>query len=111
MRVLFDEGVPKDLRRSLIGHECSSVIRLGWQSVKNGTLLTQAERAGFQVLVTFDGNMEAEQNMRNRKIALLVLRPRAQGNAALRELAGMALIALAEIAPGEIRVVRHDDPE
>ena len=103
--------MPKELRKDLVGHECSSVIRLGWQSTKNGALLTRAERAGFEVLITFDGNMKAEQNMTNRKISILILRPREQGTEPLRELAGRTLIALPELQPGEIRVVRHDDPD
>lgn len=111
MRLLFDEGVPKVLGRDLIGHEWSTVRKLRWEGTKNGALLARAEKAGFDVLVADDGNMTAEQNMRRRKIAILVLRPREQGKAPLRELAGKVLLALAEIKPGEIRIVRHDDPD
>lgn len=111
MRLILDEGVPQRLRRDLVGHECSSVIRLGWESTKNGALLSRAERAGFETLITLDGNMAGEQNMSGRKIAILVLRPREQGYASLQDLAGKILLALPSITPGEIQFVRHDDPD
>lgn len=76
MRLLFDEGTPIRLARELTGHEWNSVKHLHWEGTKNGALLSRAERAGFDVLVTTDGNMGGEQNMRNRRIAILVLRPR-----------------------------------
>ena len=82
---------------------------LVWAGTVNGALLSRAERAGIQALLTTDGNMESEQNMEGRQIAILVLRARQQGKKPLRELAGKILLALAEIAPGEIRIVRHDD--
>ena len=36
-------------------------------------LLVEAERAGFEVLVTADKNMRYQQNLKGRKIALVVL--------------------------------------
>ena len=71
-RLLFDEGVSTILRHDLTRHECNSVKRLGWYGTVNGTLLSRAEQAGFEALLTTDGNMAAEQNMSGRKIAVLV---------------------------------------
>lgn len=39
----------------------------------NGDLLTEAERAGFALLVTTDKNIRYQQNLADRKIAILVL--------------------------------------
>jgi hypothetical protein len=39
----------------------------------NGVLLAQAEAAGFQVLVTTDKNIRYQQNLADRKIAIVVL--------------------------------------
>ncbi len=111
MRLLVDEGMPRELGKDLLSHEWSNVRRLRWEGTKNGALLSRAEKSGFDVLVTLDSNMGPEQNMTRRKIAILVLKPRKQGVESIRELAGKALLALAEIVPGEIRVVRHDAPD
>jgi hypothetical protein len=39
----------------------------------NGELLTAAESAGFEVLVTTDKNIRYQQNLAGRRIAIVVL--------------------------------------
>jgi hypothetical protein len=41
--------------------------------LKNGDLLTAAEKAGFEVLLTSDKNIRYQQNLGGRKIAIVVL--------------------------------------
>ncbi|HUY95434.1 MAG TPA: hypothetical protein VMU71_09050 [Terracidiphilus sp.] len=41
--------------------------------MSNGQLLDAAEKAGFQVLITTDSNIRYQQNLANRRIALVVL--------------------------------------
>src|SRR4051812_11365436 len=50
VRVLFDQGTPKPLRRSLQGHTIETAFERGWSTLENGELLAQAERAGFDAL-------------------------------------------------------------
>ena len=45
----------------------------GWEELENGELLTVAEAAGFEVLVTTDRNLRYQQNLTGRKIAVVVL--------------------------------------
>ena len=45
----------------------------GWARLTNGDLLSAAESAGFDVLLTADNNMRYQQNLAGRRIALLVL--------------------------------------
>jgi hypothetical protein len=73
MRVLFDQGTPVPLRKHLGSHEVSTAYELGWGSLENGVLLQQAESHGFEVLVTTDQNLKYQQNLVNRKIAVVVL--------------------------------------
>lgn len=40
-----------------MGHLVDTAKEKGWQELKNGDLLTAAERDGFQVMVTGDKNL------------------------------------------------------
>jgi hypothetical protein len=74
MLVLFDNGTPRTLARYLIGHHTVTEARArGWDKLGNGELLTAAEAAGFEVLVTTDRNLRYQQNLAERKIAFVVL--------------------------------------
>ena len=41
--------------------------------MENGDLLTAAEEAGYQLLITTDQNLQYQQNLADRQIAILVL--------------------------------------
>ena len=73
MRILFDNGTPNPLARSLIGHDVAFARQVGWHELKNGDLLRQAEEAGYELLLTSDKNMRYQQNLSKRKIAIVVL--------------------------------------
>lgn len=73
MRVLFDQATPLPIRSHLTQHEVRTVAQEGWSTLKNGELLAAAEAAGFDVLLTTDKNLRYQQNLSQRKIAIVVL--------------------------------------
>jgi hypothetical protein len=73
MRILFDHGTPAPLQSFLTGHTVRPAKAHGWDTFTNGDLLTAAEAAGFDVLVTTDKNMRYQQNRTGRKIAIVVI--------------------------------------
>ncbi len=73
MKVLFDQNVPRNLADYLTAHEVTRSIELGWDTLKNGELPEVAQEVGFEVLVTCDRNLGYQQNLRNRKLAIVVL--------------------------------------
>lgn len=74
MRILFDKNVPVGVRRFLTHHEVQTFVETGWPiQLENGDLLKDAEAAGFEVMVTSDQNMSYQQNLKGRKLALVVL--------------------------------------
>jgi hypothetical protein len=73
VKILFDTNTPAPLARFLLGHEVARTGDLGWQSLENGILLSAAEKGGFDVLVTCDQNIPLQQNLVNRKIAVVIL--------------------------------------
>jgi len=73
MRVLFDNGTPRGVASALVGHLVEEARMHGWDTLRNGELLDAAEAAGFEVFVTTDRNIRYQQNLTNRKIAIVVL--------------------------------------
>src|SRR5208337_3374727 len=72
MLILFDHVTPSGIARFLPGHTVTRAKDRGWDALTNGNLLTEAERAGFDVLLS-DKNMRHQQNLRGRRIAVVVL--------------------------------------
>jgi hypothetical protein len=64
---------PHSLRLLLTGHDVRTVDYRGWKSLTNGALLQAAEDTGFDVVLTADKNMPHQQNIRDRKLAVLIL--------------------------------------
>ena len=102
MRILLDECVDQRLRYSLADHECQTAQHAGFAGLKNGALLTAAEAAGFEVLITTDQKMPDQQNMRGRRIALLVFCASTNRLQDLLRLIPEALAALDTIQPGRV---------
>lgn len=73
MLVLFDQGTPLPIAGFLLEHTVKTASQLGWATLTNGELLRVAEEAGFQVLLTTDQNLPYQQNLKIRKIAIVVL--------------------------------------
>jgi hypothetical protein len=99
MRILFDQGTPAPLREYLLGHDIALAYAQGWSTLQNGELLSAAEAAGFEVLVTTDKNLRYQQNLTHRKIAVVVLSatswPRVQ------KVAHQIALALTSIKPND----------
>jgi hypothetical protein len=50
-----------------------TAAEMGWSRLVNGDLLAEAEEYGFDVMITADQNLEYQQNLKGRKLALVVL--------------------------------------
>jgi len=73
MKVLFDNGTPNPIARSLADHKVTFARRIGWHELGNGELIRQAEEVGYDVLLSTDKNIQYQQNLTERRIALVVL--------------------------------------
>lgn len=72
MKILFDQGTPRPLRRYLTGHDVKTSAEMGWSNLDNGSLLKAAE-SSFDILVTTDKNLRYQQNLAGRRLAIIVL--------------------------------------
>ena len=61
------------LRRHLPRHDVVTAAEMDWSQLTNGELLAAATEAGFEVLVTTDQNLRYQQNLKDRRIAVVVL--------------------------------------
>jgi uncharacterized protein DUF5615 len=98
VKILFDQNVPRNPARHLVGHQVTRSAELGWEELKNGALLKMAEENGFDLMITADRNLAYRQNLKDRKLAILVL---PTGNRPILEPQYPAIVAAAEsLMPG-----------
>ena len=103
MKILFDQGTPVPLRAALIGHTIETAYERGWSTLSNGDLLTAAEDASFDVLITTDQNLPGEQTLSGRRLAVVVL-PTTDWRQ-IREHTGDVVAELKSVQRGQHRTV------
>jgi hypothetical protein len=109
MLVLFDQGTPVRIRDSLANHSVRTAREQGWSTLLNGELLRQAEKAGFEVLLTTDKNLVYQQNLSARRIAIVAL-GRARWSLIRRMLDRIAA-AVDAAKPGTYTLIDIEDEE
>jgi hypothetical protein len=77
---------------------------MGWAGVKNGALLTLAEKE-FDVFITVDRNLSYQQHLIKYDIAVLVLRAKTNQLEDLRPLVSSILTSLGRIKPKQLIVL------
>lgn len=73
MLILFDHGAPRGLARAFSNQTVVTAQSQGWDRLTNGGLLKAAEEAGVDLLLTTDQRIRYQQNLKGRKIAIVVL--------------------------------------
>lgn len=76
MRLLLDENLPKRLKLDFPEHEVYTVRDKGWNGAKNGELLKLLIEHQFDALLTFDKNLQHQQNFSKYSITVFVLSAR-----------------------------------
>lgn len=101
MKILLDECVDRRLATEISGHEVKTVPQMGWAGIKNGELLTLAEKQ-FEAFVTVDRNLSFQQNLTRYNIAVVILRARSNRLRDLRPLAPELLACLTSAKRREV---------
>ena len=106
MKILIDECLPAALKETLaaLGHECETVRRAGYGAKKNGELLSLAE-GRWDVLLTSDRRIKYQQNMKGRRVSIVVLRAKSNRMKDLLPLMPFCNEALNSVSPGQIMEV------
>ena len=102
VKVLLDENVPLALRGFLTSHEVATVQQLGWSGISNGELVQRADGA-FDVLILADKNLRYQQNLAQRRLALVELPTNRWP--ALQAIAARIAAAVESAAPGTYTIL------
>jgi len=78
MNVLLDHCLPRQLAELLVEHRVRTTGDMNWEQVLNGELLRFAADQ-FDVFVTIDKNLSAQQNKGALPLCVVVLDPRNTG--------------------------------
>jgi hypothetical protein len=73
MRLLLDENLPKRLKLDFTDHEIFTVRDMQWNGIKNGELLQLLIDNSFDALLTYDKNLQHQQNFLKYTITVFVL--------------------------------------
>ena len=108
MRVLVDNCVNRRFTRLIIGHDVKHARELGWADLSNGDLISRADQAEYDVLVTTDKNLRFQQSLAGRRVSVITLAPRLTSYDQLSPLAQPLLQALETLQPGSFLVIETD---
>ena len=102
MRILIDECLDERFRHHVPEHECKTTRYAGLAGMENGKLLSAAEAAKFDVFITVDRGIEYQQNLRDRKIAIIILCAKSNRLKDLLTLLPACLACINAIQPGQV---------
>lgn len=108
MLSLVDESLPRQLAKALGGHDARTVAQMGWTGTSNGELLSLAEAAGFEALITADRNLEFQQNVARFQLGVIVIMVPSTNRKAVLALVEDIADALGRIEPGRVLHVGTD---
>src|SRR5205085_4591893 len=73
MLLLLDENLPKRLKLDFPEHEIYTVRDKQWNGIKNGDLLKLLLENSFDAFLTYDKNLQHQQNFSKYTITVFVL--------------------------------------
>jgi predicted nuclease of predicted toxin-antitoxin system len=73
MKLLLDENLPKRLKADFPEYSIATVSDLGWNGKTNGELLNLMMQNQFDVLITFDKNLQYQQNLSRYPVPVIVI--------------------------------------
>lgn len=104
MRLLLDENLPKRLKLDFPAHDVYTVWERQWAGIKDGELLKLMLAEGFQALLTFDKNLQHQQNLARHTLTVFVLNAPINTYAELTKLSAQinTLLAAGDLPPGPV---------
>lgn len=104
MKILLDECLPRRLAPLLEGHEAKTIRQMRWDGRENGELLALIGKH-FDCFITVDKSLHHQQNLKNLKFSILVLRVKSNKLEDIVPHLSEILVTLWSIKSGEVRHV------
>jgi predicted nuclease of predicted toxin-antitoxin system len=104
LRVLLDNCVRIDLKPYFTPLEVLHTLDLGWEELRNGDLLRQANER-FDIVVTVDKNMRFQSNLRGMRLRVAVLDVKGNDFTQLIAATEILLSRIERLPEGEFSVV------
>ena len=89
MKLLLDENLPKKLKQDFQEFEIYTVREFGWNGKTNGELLKLMLEEGIEALMTFDKNLQHQQNFEKYPLSVIVLTAESNQYKYLQPLVGL----------------------
>ena len=106
MKLLLDENLPKKLKSDFPKHEVFTVRDMNWNGKKNGELMLLMLENTFDAFITFDKNLQFQQNFKKYLIPVLVLNAQDNTYQTLMRLTSKINLTLqSKLEPGPIEIV------
>ena len=101
MYIILDECLPRDLRRSFLGHRILTVAQAGWSGTRNGRLMQRVSLSGVQVFLTLDRGFVQQRDLGGESFAVILLRTKSSKMVDLLPLVPQIEALLATVTPGQ----------
>ena len=102
MRVLLDEQLPRQLAWQLVGQDVRTVHDQEWAGLTNTELLTRAEQAGFDALLTTDHNVGSHRALSRSGLRIVLVHDLSYTLEDFLPLIPAVLAAIETGRPGEV---------
>ncbi len=74
MKIVIDECLPKKMTQFFIQDEVWSVTQIGLSGYSDSKLLDELQKRKIDLFITIDGNIEYQQQFKNRPFGTIVIR-------------------------------------
>ncbi|MCE2963424.1 MAG: hypothetical protein ACK5UE_14865 [Chitinophagales bacterium] len=92
MKLLLDKNLPKILKLDFQNHKIYTIQEKNWQGIKNGELLMKMLLEDFYALLTFDKNLQHQQNFNKYTLTVFVY----QASIAIYEVLSPKILSILE---------------
>jgi hypothetical protein len=102
MKIIVDECLPKRITLLFPNEDAYTVAQIGLSGATDKMLLTELDNKKIDVFITIDGNIEYQQQFKDRVFGTIVIRSVSNRYADLLHLKDKLVWASSQVNPGEI---------